>query len=107
MEAMEKNFMCIKGEAIGIKGNRALSVMYFPKDPACMETARMLVESGLCLALRENDLPSKDSGGFWSPAAALGDVLLERLAESGTFISSHISPVVNTVSYSSDVKKKW
>jgi len=35
----------------------------------------MLAESGVCLALDA----LKVGGGFWTPASAMGDALLERL----------------------------
>ena len=47
----------------------------------------MLVESGLCLALQEDALPFK-KGGFTSPAAGLGSVLMERLVRTGTYFES-------------------
>ena len=41
----------------------------------------------LSLAFSEKDgakkVPSGNQGGFWSPAAALGDVLLDRLIQVG------------------------
>jgi short subunit dehydrogenase-like uncharacterized protein len=87
MKAMEeKHFLCISGEGIGdgANGNRAESIFYLPKDAGCLETARMLVESGLCLALEEDKLPSKEAGGFWTPSSGLGDVLMDRLVKTGT-----------------------
>ena len=92
MSAMEqKHYLCVKGEAVGAKGNRAESIMYFDKDAGCLETARMLVESSLCLVLEEEKLPmQKGSGGFWPPAAAFGNVLLDRLIASGTLFKSRI-----------------
>ena len=84
MESMLKtNYLLVTAEGIGENGNRAESTFYFKRDPGYMETASMLVESGLCLALEEGSdkLISKDKGGFYSPAAALGDVLLERLVK--------------------------
>lgn len=47
----------------------------------------MLIESGLCLALEEDKLPTK-RGGFMSTAAGLGDVLMERLIKTGTQFES-------------------
>jgi short subunit dehydrogenase-like uncharacterized protein len=48
-------------------------------DPGYDETARMLAESGLCLAL--DDLPA--TAGQVTTAEAMGDALLERLQRSG------------------------
>lgn len=47
------------------------------KDPGYGSTSRMLAQSALCLAL---DISKNDvQGGFWTPAAALGDKLITRL----------------------------
>ena len=45
------------------------------RDPGYGSTAKMLVESAVCLA--QDELPV--GGGFWTPASAMGDALLERL----------------------------
>ncbi|MEM7217796.1 MAG: saccharopine dehydrogenase NADP-binding domain-containing protein [Pseudomonadota bacterium] len=47
-------------------------------DPGYGSTAKMLVESAVCLA--QDDLTV--GGGFWTPASAMGDQLLERLPEN-------------------------
>ena len=46
-------------------------------DPATDSTSRMLVESALCLAEDAEKIPV--GGGSWTPAAAIGDLLLTRL----------------------------
>lgn len=51
------------------------------KDPGYGETAKMLTESGLALALDRSKLPGK--GGSLTPAVALGHVLIERLRNAG------------------------
>jgi short subunit dehydrogenase-like uncharacterized protein len=48
-------------------------------DPGYGETAKMLGESGLCLA--HDELPPR--AGQLSPAAAMGDALLQRLQRNG------------------------
>ena len=55
--------------------------MYFPVDPGYMDTARMLVESGLVLALEGNKV--KVGGGVWTPASCQGELLIHRLVETG------------------------
>ncbi|MDE3131367.1 MAG: saccharopine dehydrogenase NADP-binding domain-containing protein [Acidobacteriota bacterium] len=50
-------------------------------DPGYGETAKMLAESALALALDEN-LPQR-GGGQWTPALALGQPLIDRLARAG------------------------
>lgn len=60
-----------------------MAVMYFPTDPGYRDTARMLVESALCLALPECERRVRVGGGVWTPAACQGSVLTERLLETG------------------------
>ena len=55
-------------------------------DPGYGETAKMLAESGLCLA--HDQLPPR--AGQLTPAAAMGDALLERLRRNG--ISFEVVP---------------
>ena len=45
------------------------------RDPGYGSTAKMLAECAVCLAQD----PSPVGGGFWTPASAMGDALLERL----------------------------
>ena len=45
------------------------------KDPGYGSTCGMIAESAICLALH----PEMASGGIWTPAAAMGDVLINRL----------------------------
>lgn len=49
-------------------------------DPGYGETAKMVAESALCLALQERELPARY--GLASPAAGLGNVLLQRLCDA-------------------------
>lgn len=50
-------------------------------DPGYTETAKMVAESALCLALDSDSLSSP--GGVLTPAEAMGDVLLGRLQKAG------------------------
>ena len=96
LETMENtNYLLVSAEGIGAQGNRAETTLYFKQDPGCLETAKMLVESALVLALSETTekkktLPSGTKGGFWSPAAAFGDVLLDRLVDVGAEFNSRV-----------------
>lgn len=47
------------------------------RDPGYGSTAKMLSQAALCLANDVTDLP----GGFWTPAAALNEHLIKRLAD--------------------------
>ena len=96
MDVMEDlHYLCVYGEGVGSKGNRVESIFYLPKDAGCLETSRMLVESGLCLALQEDDLPEPE-GGFWTPSTALGNVLMKRLLDTGTTWSARVVPSEKT-----------
>ena len=46
-------------------------------DPSAESTSRMLAEAALCLAEDGDEIPV--AGGSWTPASALGDLLLTRL----------------------------
>lgn len=48
------------------------------QDPGYGATAKMLAECAVCLAQDE----LKVGGGFWTPASAMGDELLQRLPEN-------------------------
>ncbi|MEL7208394.1 MAG: saccharopine dehydrogenase, partial [Actinomycetota bacterium] len=48
------------------------------RDPGYGSTSKMLGESAVALARDDLDV----GGGFWTPAAALGPSLLERLPEN-------------------------
>jgi short subunit dehydrogenase-like uncharacterized protein len=60
-----------KGETIrvGVKGD---------KDPGYGSTSKMIAESAVCLLKN----PEAASGGIWTPAAALGGLLIERLEQN-------------------------
>ena len=90
MEKMvNKHFLCIYGEGIGAKGNRAETIMYFPRDVGCLDTSRMLIESALCLVKDESKLAQK-GGGFFTPSTGMGQPLLDRLINTGTHFSTRV-----------------
>jgi short subunit dehydrogenase-like uncharacterized protein len=47
-------------------------------DPGYGSTSKMIAETAVCLA--EN--PELAGGGIWTPAPALGEVLIERLCRN-------------------------
>ena len=49
------------------------------KDPGYKSTAKMISESAMALA--QDDLSV--GGGFWTPASAMGDALINRLPNAG------------------------
>ena len=59
------------------KGEKMAVQVTGDRDPGYGCTAKMLAQSGLCLAF---DLAKEDkAGGFWTPATAMGDLLIDRL----------------------------
>jgi short subunit dehydrogenase-like uncharacterized protein len=67
--------MAFIGETPGCKTARAR--VTGDGDPATDSTSRMLVESALCLVEDADVIPV--GGGSWTPASAMGDLLLSRL----------------------------
>jgi short subunit dehydrogenase-like uncharacterized protein len=89
-EDMENNsFLSVSAHGMGTQGSKAEAIMYFPRDAGYMDTARMLVESGLSMALEEEALPVK-GGGFFSPGYGLGETLLNRLVDTGTYFQASV-----------------
>ena len=62
-------------------GNTARAVLAGAGDPANRITVKCLCESALALACDTDRLP--EGGGVLTPAMAMGDVLLDRLAQKG------------------------
>ena len=84
---MENGYLTVTGYGVGSKGNKVESLFYFPKEAGYLDTARMLVESGLCLALDEEKLPVK-KGGLFTPATGMGDALMDRLCKTGSMFAA-------------------
>eukprot|EP00599_Poterioochromonas_sp_BG-1_P007141 CAMPEP_0173148702 /NCGR_PEP_ID=MMETSP1105-20130129/9877_1 /TAXON_ID=2985 /ORGANISM="Ochromonas sp., Strain BG-1" /LENGTH=490 /DNA_ID=CAMNT_0014063407 /DNA_START=339 /DNA_END=1811 /DNA_ORIENTATION=+ len=79
---MDTGFLKVDGYAVGSNGSKVKTMIYFPTDPGYRDTARMLVESGLALALESDKL--KGGGGIFTPGTCQGEVLLERLISTGS-----------------------
>lgn len=86
---MKHGYLLLNGVGEGVKGSRVESALYFPLDAGYKETARMVCEAGLCLSFDSDKLPVS-SGGFYSPATAMGDVLLDRLCRTGSKYASRV-----------------
>lgn len=86
---LDRMWLRVVGTGVGAGGTRIDSVLYNPRDPGYLDTARMLVESGLCLAVDRAELPA--GGGCLTPGFALGIVLLRRLQRGGTEFAVQMS----------------
>jgi len=78
-EQRESGFFEIKFFAQGAadKSNQVRATVRGDKDPGYGSTAKMIAESAVCLALD----PLSVGGGIWTPASAMGDLLITRLHE--------------------------
>jgi short subunit dehydrogenase-like uncharacterized protein len=65
----------------GTSGERRVVTQVSGGDPGYTETAKMVAESALCLALDGDELSSP--GGVLTPAEAMGEVLIRRLEKAG------------------------
>jgi len=73
----------LQGEGMGQDGRdvEVVAKVEGQQDPGYGETAKMLSESALCLALQGADLDC--GGGILTPASSMGLTLVERLREAG------------------------
>ena len=70
-----------EGDGSGAAEMKATARIEGTSDPGYGETAKMLGESALCLALDRDDLPPRH--GVLTPASAMGNRLIERLRAAG------------------------
>lgn len=59
-------------------GERVLASVKGDKDPGYGSTCKMIAESAVCLLKN----PDVASGGIWTPASAMGSLLIDRLQEN-------------------------
>lgn len=80
-EAQEAGFFDLRLYGRTADGGEIVTKVTGDRDPGYGSTAKMLAESALAFL----DLPRGEvGGGFWTPATAFGDLLIERLeAEAG------------------------
>lgn len=75
----EKGFWDYRLYGQTASGNQMLVKVTGDRDPGYGSTAKMLGEAAVCLA---QDIQKEDkAGGFWTPATAMGDKLIDRLIE--------------------------
>lgn len=77
-EAREKGHYRIRFAGVDAEGRTLHAVVNGDRDPGYGSTSRMLGEAAVCLARRAPHGPG-EPGGFSTPAAAMGDALLDRL----------------------------
>jgi len=80
---MASGYLKVTGLATGARGTVLKSRMTFSVDPGYKDTARMVVEAALALALDKDKL-AHVPGGVYTPAACQGKTLLDRLCKTGT-----------------------
>jgi short subunit dehydrogenase-like uncharacterized protein len=81
---MDAGYLKITTIGEGTSGGKARAVILFKTDPGYRDTARMLVESGLSLALDfESVKKISPTAGCLTPATCQKDVLLNRLISTG------------------------
>lgn len=91
-KSMEAGYLTVAGYGVGSKGNIVETLLYFPRETGYLDTARMLMESGLCLALNKKDLPV-NKGGFYTPSTGMGDALMTRLCKTGCMFASKTTKI--------------
>jgi len=76
-EQQENGFFNLHLIGKNADGERLRAIVTGDRDPGYGSTSRMLGESAVCLL---RDIPKKDlKGGFWTPATAMGQKLMDRL----------------------------
>jgi len=83
---MNAGYLEVTGVAQSTDGKVAKAKLTFSVDPGYLDTARMIVESGLCLA-HDSDKLGIRRGGVLTPGACQGEVLLNRLTSTGSTFS--------------------
>lgn len=75
-ESQEAGFYDIRFFGTTSDGRRITTKVTGDRDPGYGSTSKMLGEAAVCLLERSRDVTP---GGFWTPATAMGDALIEQL----------------------------
>merc|ERR1712151_380631 len=78
-ESLEKGYLNLFAQGEGVDGAKVNCRLQFFKDVGYKETARMIIESGLCFIFNNDKV--KQTGGMWTTASCFGDTLLDRLCD--------------------------
>ncbi len=77
-EERETGFYDVLFAGSNDSGERLMASVKGDKDPGYGSTCKMISESAICLLKNLNAA----SGGIWTPASALGDLLIDRLQDN-------------------------
>jgi short subunit dehydrogenase-like uncharacterized protein len=78
-EQQERGLYDLRFYGTTSSGDKLVTRVTGDRDPGYGSTAKILGEAGVCLA---QDTSRRDlAGGFWTPATAMGDALVARLAQ--------------------------
>jgi len=77
-EERETGFYDVLFAGSNDNGERLMASVKGDKDPGYGSTSKMISESAVCLLKN----PNAASGGIWTPASAMGDLLIDRLQEN-------------------------
>jgi len=78
-EAQEAGFFDIRFFGTTASGDTIQTRVTGDRDPGYGSTAKMLAESATTLLATSRDEPNGTPGGFWTPATAMGDRLIDAL----------------------------
>ena len=88
-EAQEAGYFDVRLYGETADGRTIVTKVTGDRDPGYGSTAKMLAESALAFL----ELPASDvGGGFWTPATAFGDRLVDRLIEHAGLTFDVVDP---------------
>ncbi|MGB0801170.1 MAG: saccharopine dehydrogenase, partial [Ilumatobacteraceae bacterium] len=80
-EQQESGFFDLRFFGTTAGGGTITTKVTGDRDPGYGSTAKMLAESATTLLATDRDETTGTPGGFWTPATAMGDRLIEALVE--------------------------
>ncbi len=81
-EERENGFYDVLFVGSNSEGNTLMASVKGDKDPGYGSTSKMIAESAVCLLKN----PDAASGGIWTPASAMGSLLIERLESNAGLV---------------------
>jgi len=89
----DAGYFSLRLEGDTVEGPRLFARIAGTSDPGFGETAKMLAEAAMCLALNPSDLPN--AAGVLTPATAMGSALAQRLRAAGMTFEASAGGVAN------------